>query len=326
MSRPLPPWLDVPLLNETCPLPLDTPFTRAQAIERGVTRRQFQILRERELVKELTHGAYAVTQLRDTIESRARALQLVVPDAVLVVDRTAAWLHGVDALPRSAAYEPVPLELVSRNESRTRRAGVRGGIRNLLDSDVTQVEGMRVTTPLRTALDLGRSLRRSDAFAALCSFLRHGLAHGDLQGQLPRFRRMPGVVQLRELAPLATGLPESPPEAVLLLACWDAGVESAVPQQWEYDDDGRPCYRCDITVPELRLRFEYQGVAAHRSPEKRAADADRKAWLEARGWCVVEVWAADLFGPGVDPLDVVYAGVRTARARLGGWCPEGEFL
>ena len=112
------------LLDDRCPLPLDRPFTRQQAAALGVGPKQLRRAAELSLVREVVRGAYAVAQLRDTIELRAGALSLVVSDGAVVTDRTAAWLHGIDVLPRRAVHEPVPVDVFSAESSRLRRPGV----------------------------------------------------------------------------------------------------------------------------------------------------------------------------------------------------------
>lgn len=70
--------------------------------------------------------------------------------------------------------------------------------------------GVRVTTPLRTALDLGCLLRAREAIAALDAFARlHGIPTALLTAELPRFKRRRGVRQLRTLVPLVDGRAES---------------------------------------------------------------------------------------------------------------------
>ena len=67
-----------------------------------------------------------------------------------------------------------------------------------------EVLGLRVTTPLRTACDLGRLLSRDRAFAALDTMLRLGAFDAEeLWAETERFRGMRGVRQLRAFAPLA---------------------------------------------------------------------------------------------------------------------------
>ena len=86
---------------------------------------------------------------------RATALGLVLPPHAVVVDRTAAWLHGVDALRRSAVHSPPPLDVSHFTDTRMDRPEVDGRRRGLLPNDITLVHGIPVTTWLRTALDCG---------------------------------------------------------------------------------------------------------------------------------------------------------------------------
>lgn len=317
---PTPAWLprDLALLDGRCPLPLDVPFTSATARAEGVGTKQLRSLLRRGLVREVVHGAYAAAQLPDTIAVRAAALRLVLAPGAVVTDRTAAWLHGVDVLPRAAVHAPVPLDVFSADESRVRRPGVSSGIRALLDRDLTRVDAVAVTTPVRTALDLGRLLGRYDAIGALDAFLRHGVPRAALEAELPRFRGYRGVVQLRGLVPIADPRAESVPESALRLHALDAGL-ALEPQVWV---EG---YRVDLGSRELPYAAEYCGRAFHSGPA-RAADLARTAVLESAGWVVDEFWSDDLYAPGADPSRRIHHGMARARQALGSWRPEGQFL
>lgn len=331
MSAPPPPrWLtaDLVLLDDRCPLPLDRPFTAAEALRRGISRWYLRELRRRGLVRELLRGVYAVAQLPDTIELKVAALRLVVPPSAVVVDRTAAWFHGVDILPRSAVHEPPPVDLFDRRRARkVRRDGVRSGQRTLLESDVMVVGGVLVTTPLRTALDLGRNLPRYDALAALDAFLRQGVDHGQLLGSVERFRGDRGVVQLRGLAPLADRRAESPAESVLRGHWIDAGLPTPEPQWWVSDECGVPIYRIDVGLPALRYGAEYNGERFHTGEDVEARDEERSAWLmETGGWTITTFWKEDLYGHDADPAARLLAGLKQARLAMGKWRPQGHFL
>ena len=322
MSRP-PAWLptDLPLLDARCPLPLGEPFAARDAHGWGVSSKVLRTLVRRGLVREVVRGAYAVMQLPDTIEVRAAALRLVVSEGAVVTDRTAAWLHGLDVLPRSAIHEPVPLDVFSATESRLRRGGIHSGIRELRDRDLSIVDGVLVTTPVRTALDLGRLLRRYDAIGALDGFLRLGVEREELDADLGRFKGYRGVVQLRELVPLADGRAESVPESALRLHAHDADLPPLVPQVWV---DG--VFRIDLARPELRYGAEYHGVAFHTGPEHEREDRERADWLDRRGWVIDDFWKDDLYGPTAHPAAIMRAGLHRARERLGAWRPQGRFL
>jgi hypothetical protein len=323
-----PAWLppELSLLDERCPLPLDRPFTRAQTAVWGISRHYFRILLARRLVRPMVRGTYAVAQLPDTIDNRAAALRLVLPPGAVVTDRTAAWLHGIDVLPRSAVHEPVPLDVFSAEESRLRRPGVSSGVRGFLPHDLTTVRGVVVTTPVRTALDLGRLLKRYDAIGALDALLRRGVERAALEAELCRFKGYRGVVQLRALVPHADPRAESMPESALRLHGIDAGVPELTPQLWVCDEWGREIYRLDLGHPGLRYGAEYHGERFHVGDEHEAHDRERGQWLDDRGWEIDTFWKADLYGPRADPGRRLWDGVMRARARLGSWQPQGKFL
>src|SRR5690606_32912575 len=129
-------------------------------------------------------------------------------------------------------------------------AGVDGRTRDLLSEDIMVLHGMRVTKPLRTALDLGCCLRRREAYAALNAFAREfELARQDYQSALGRFRRRRGVVQLRELVALVEPRLESERESWVFLEIATAGLPLPEPQWW-IEIDGVPTYRLDCAYPE----------------------------------------------------------------------------
>ena len=163
------------------------------------------------------------------------------------------------------------------------------------------VHGLRVTTPLRTALDLGCNLRRRDALAALDQFVRvHQLTREEMaRGALRYFRRR-GVVQLRRLIPLADGRAESPRESWTRLEILDAGLPSPELQYW-IEIDGVPTYRLDHAYPRHLVAVEYDGEDFHdRTEEQRRHDRERRAWLEAHRWTVIVVRKGDFGGGNCD--------------------------
>jgi hypothetical protein len=312
-------------LDDRCPLPLDRPFTAAEAGGLGVSRHTLARLVEMSLVRPLARGTYVAAQAVDTIEIRAEALRLVVADTAVVTDRTAAWLHGVDILPRGAVHEAPPIQVFGRTGSRLRRPQVASGVRTLRDSDVMVVSGIRVTTPLRTALDLGRLLGRFDALAALDGFLRIGVPHDRVLSEVERFKGERGVVQLRHLAPLADGRAESPPESALRLHWYDAGLPRPEPQWWVHDDAGFAVYRLDLALPACRYAAEYDGERFHTASDAER-DEVRRTWLDQeRGWLIDVFDKSDLYASIGDPARRLITGVRRARSRAGLWVPQSRY-
>jgi hypothetical protein len=260
---------------------------------------------------------YAVAQAPDDLAFRARALRLVVSPSAVVTDRTAAWLHGVDVLPRSALTTPPPISVFQRPGTRSRRAGVASGERMLLPRDVVEIDGLMATTPLRTALDLGRLLWRFDALAALDKFLRLGVVLDELLSEIERFKGYRGVLQLRYLAPLADPRAESGAESALRLHWYDAGLPKPEPQWWVCDEHGTALFRLDLALPEVLFAAEYDGTEFHTSDEDRAYDRERRAWLtECRSWVIEVFLNDDIYRLHADPAPRLQAGLHRATATL----------
>ncbi len=122
-------------MDETLPLnplqallPLDRPFTRAMARAAGVERTSLERMLREGTVRRLVRGVYAAATAPDTISLRAGAVALAVGREAIAVDRTAAWVHGVDVtvLP---AEEPRPLEVLSPGRPDPRSPGQRSSAR-----------------------------------------------------------------------------------------------------------------------------------------------------------------------------------------------------
>jgi len=280
----------------------EKPFTLADLPGLGLTRTRLRRLLATGQVRRMLRGVYVASALEDTFELRVTAVALVVADGHVVVDRTAAWLHGIETYSTAELELGPEVETCSvRGKPPTRRGDVAGGSRDLADEDVMTVDGIRVTTPLRTALDLGCHLRRREAFAALCLFARHhGITADVIAPGVRRFARRRGVVQLRELAVLVDPRIESPREAWTFLAIHDAGLPHPTPQVW-VDVDGVPTYRLDFAYQAARICVEYDGVEAHDRVEGQAErDRTRRQWLRDHGWTVIVIKLGAFTGDELD--------------------------
>lgn len=271
------------------------PFTRADlaALDRSPADLR-RAIRGGDL-RGVVRGVFVAAGVPDTIELRAGALAEVVSPHHVVTDRTAAWLHGVDAH-AYAEHDSVPLieTCAVRWHEPTARAEADGRTRDLHPCDVMVLHGVPVTTPLRTALDLGCCLRRREAFAAMVALARlHRLTSDDLVRELGRYRRRRGVIQLRGLAGLVDPRIESPREAWVFLEIADGGLPLPEPQFWIVVD-GVPTFRLDFAYPKARVCVEYDGVEAHeQSDEQREHDRRRRRWLRDHGWTVIVVRNGD---------------------------------
>jgi hypothetical protein len=264
------------------------PFTWRQVAARGMPRHRLQAALENREVRRLLIGVYLRSDRPITTLVRAQAAALVISPHAVVCDRTAAWVHGVDAFRYAELDVHPPLETyVLRGHRATNRPECNGGTRDLRASDWTIIGGVRVTTPIRTALDLGCKLSRREAIAVMDALMReHGFTVADLMRELPRYVRRRGVIQLRQLVPLVDGRAESSGESWTRIEIDNRGLPTPVPQHW-VNVAGVPTYRLDLAYPHARVAIEYDGEEFHTGPEDRERDARRRGWLRDHGWTVI---------------------------------------
>lgn len=281
------------------PLSLDEPFTRAEANRAGIPDRQLRALVKECFVRNPIRAVYVSTLLPDDLDLRVRILAKVVPEGCFVADRTAGWLHGANMIlapndhlqtPRVSLFHPA-------GQGRTRLAIADSGERDVRSEDLMSLGDVLVTTPLRTALDLGRSLHRAQALAAMDALLRLGVFDlAQLLANVERFAKRRGVRQLRFLAPLADGRSASPGESATRLHWWDAGLprpELQIP----HVEHGREVYYLDMGLPELRFAAEYDGEKWHSEREDVEHDRRRRAYLRrVEGWQIEEFRRENVYG------------------------------
>jgi hypothetical protein len=273
------------------------PFTNQDLAQLGISRQQLRSGLQSGELRRVTLNVYVASSVPDTIELRAACLALVTRPEVVVCDWSAAWLWGVDAYDPGEDANAAPLSVVTSGRgSRVRRPGFDGAKRDLSDDDIVTVGTVRVTTPARTALDLACLRGRGSSLAILDAFMRvQGVTQEEFQVLLIRYKRRRGVVQLRELVPIASPLPESMGESFTRGTIYDAGLGVPTPQVW-IDVPGYGRVRGDLVYERERIVVEYDGVEFHSSPADREHDERRRAALRAAGWIVIVVRKEDLGG------------------------------
>ncbi len=302
-------------LTSSAPVPVDRPFTSSWARANGVDSRRLRAWVRSGLLQNPIHGVLYAAQLTDCLALRIECLRLVAPADAVVTDRTAAWLHGAPMVLEPNSHLHVPrVDLFLLPGGRIRRVPVRSGQRELLAGEIEEIEGVRVTTRLRTMCDLGMKLPRRQAFAAMCSMLR--IADFDLddvrqQAEI-RFKGHRWVRQLRALIPLCDPRFESPGECVLVLIWYDTpGLPAFEPQFRVPGPHG--VFRLDLAVPGLRYAAEYDGAEFH-GPDRVAADSERRSWLtDHDGWSFSVFVADDVRGTGQIASDRLLRDVADAR-------------
>jgi hypothetical protein len=198
-----------------------------------------------------------------------------------VCGAAAAWLHGI------ATTALGPTELV---EAQWKQKA----------DDAVEVCGVRVTSPITTAVELAMRLPRPFALSAVDAFLRSGKADlWALRAASADYERQAGYRQSQEVLRWADRRAASPGESWLRLRLIDAGFG---PPALQVRVDGPTrSYRLDLAYPDRpvdgrRLGLEYDSDAWHSSTKQQLRDETRRAELDALGWHIISVRRTDLWG------------------------------
>lgn len=235
---------------------------------------------------------------------RCGALQLLDPD-VVIMGEAAAWLLGFDK-----AREPQRVVALSRR-LRLDNSTFRTHDRRLDPELVDRVDGIRVTCPALTALDLALTQGGRPIDAAL----RGGIALSALWAAFRAAPNRPGNATIRRLLLESRDEPWSAAEreAHRLLhrgriAGWRTNHPILLPLGWVL---------LDIAFPRLRLALEIDGYEFHSSRAAFEADRARDVALALAGWAVHRFTAARVFGHPDAFLEEVQAllAARDGRSR-----------
>lgn len=307
-------------LPDSFPLPLDAPFTQRAALRAGLTGRDLQWLVKHGFLARPLRGVYVAAHLPDSIDLRCACLRLVVPTDAVICDRHAGWLHGAEMVLAPGEHldlRPIRVFLPA-GRGRLRNGLADSGERTFGPDDIVEVGGLRVTSPIRTAWDIGRTRWTDRSLAGIDQMLRLGLfSKEELVAGVERFRGMRWVTVLRVMAPLADGRSESPPESVLRLR-WIEALRFTPTPQLEVWDGSDFLARLDLAEEHLRFAAEYDGAEWHSSPEQQARDRHRRALCEERAdWLITPFVKENLFGRRQNAEQLLITGVAEARRRHG---------
>lgn len=261
------------------------PFLGRKAIVAGLlTRRQLQ---SRTWVPML-RDVFVHRDVQQSDAVRARALLLVMPSDAIIAGRTAAWLQGVWR-PRPGV--PVPLEYARPRDVDGRGllgASLSRRVIRLCDdewSDVTEIAGVPVMSPMRTCFDLMRERELVEAVVVADAYAHSGLLSLPwLWAYVDAHRRWPGVRTARNAVDLASDRSQSGGESRLRMIVVLAGFPPPLVNPPVYA--GHPTRLCGhpdlvIVVGHPVLGLEYDG-AYHDDGDQRQADNRRENRLLTR--------------------------------------------
>ena len=255
------------------------------------------------------------------IIERARVLTAAAPGAwvshetaaVLTLLGLPPWLGDCSGIHLSKPHE-LP---------RVRRAGVTGHRVRCIPGELTDVDGIPVTAPPRTWLDLAADLPLNYLIALgdqIIRVPRPGLeqraepyAHKEgLRLLIRQHPNMKGVGKARlALDEMRVGA-DSFPETFLRLALLDARLpEPELQVSLDPDDSGSPA--ADLGYRRYRIAVQYDG-AHHLTREQQSRDNRRDEAFLSAGWAYFKVNADDLADGFEGAIArIKRAGIRSAR-------------
>ena len=285
-------------------------FRGRTAVEEGVLSKQH--LRS-SAWQRLFRGIYADSRIEIThsIRCAVAAEYVLAPDAV-IAGRSAAKLYGADSRADTDPVEALvpPAAVVIPHVGLVVHRG------RLAPDDWHEVEGLAVTTAVRTCWDLARWLPAIEAVVIVDQLLaRRVVSPAELVAyQWKRRAEKPtprGIRRYEYLLALVDGGAESPQESRLRVRLAQAGLARLETQVVVRNARGAFVARVDLGWKELQIAIEYDG-AWHRSTFAQISrDRERHDAIEAVGWIVVHVTAEQMR----DDFNGVVVRIRAARRR-----------
>jgi hypothetical protein len=284
------------------------PFSLADARAAGITRSAVRNAHAGGRLHRLGHDLYvrepeAGYRTQVVVAARTHA------DAVLILD-AAAHLHGFWC-PWPSGWR-APTVAVARG--RRRQYALARVVQRAYDpEDIAQVDGLTVTSPARTALDLAAQLTLPEALVVVDAYARRGsparrtavrpelrsARRDELLRACVRMTAQRGIDRARQAAALADPAAESAPESYARGLCLVAGHPEPLVQHPVRGADGRTYY-ADLYWPGCRLIVEIDGAEKYDERSGIVDEKRREDTLRAAGFRFRRIIAGDLWRTGIE--------------------------
>jgi very-short-patch-repair endonuclease len=258
---------------------LDWPFLGTEALARGVVNR-YQL---RTQYDQVFRNVYVPKGQALAPADKAVAAWLWSGRRATVAGLSAAALLGTRWID---AKRPAELAQASRHKTK----GILLHSDELWDDESCFIRAIPVTTPARTAFDLGRRRGLTTAVIRLDALMRAtNVKPPEVALIADRHRGARGTVQLREALGLADAGAESPQETRTRLVLTAAGLRPQRTQIEIFNRFGGYVHRIDMGWDDWQVGVEYDGIQHWTDPDIRNHDIDWQAEAEALGWRIIRV-------------------------------------
>ncbi len=259
------------------------PFIGSEALACGALSRHQLRTRYRAVLPNV----YLSNDVQLSLELRIFAAWLWSGRTATIVGAAAAALHRSKWIP-----DDVPVEL---NHANTRPPhGVLTRRDALLEGETQTMDGRAVTTPERTAFDIGRRGAIRSAVVRLDALARAtGFKVDDVLRVAKCHPHSPGLRRLETALELVDPGAQSPRESYLRLLLIDAGFPRPQTQIPVLGVDGIPLAYLDLGWEENLVAVEYDGDQHRTDRRQYVKDLQRIEMVERMGWIIVRVVAED---------------------------------
>jgi hypothetical protein len=197
----------------------------------------------------------------------------------------------------------------------------------LYSDEIIMVDGIPVTTPERTWLDMAEMLT-IDELVALgdscvrvprAAFENRAAPHcgvADLRRVIARHRGKRGIRRAKEALALIRVGSDSPQETLLRLAVTRAGLPEPELNAPITGDDGCPHHQPDLSYRKYRIGVEYEGDH-HGEEEQVVRDITRSESYAALGWTEVRISKRNMLNDARPAVTKIRAALIQAGWRKG---------
>jgi very-short-patch-repair endonuclease len=191
---------------------------------------------------------------------------------------------AAEILDASCGHWDAPAEVTVPHRGQRSHARLIVHRSHLFPGEITQVKGVEVTTPVRTAYDLAR---RGDLVEGVVAVDRLANVHRFNPDLLLNFTARYRGTRGNELVPYVLAFADrragSPMETRLRLLIVQAGLPKPEVQWAVQDERTRTAVWLDLAWPDLMIGIEYEGED-HTKPGQVLRDVGRYTGLVDKGW------------------------------------------
>lgn len=292
-------------------------LTAAQLYAAGRSPAQVRTLVRSGRLVVIGHGIYVTQTVASQFAGlehgdhwlRAAAVLVAAGPGSVLSHQSAALAHNIDVIGQ--------VDHVTMTTTQPGRRGRRNGVHRyqvVSRPEIVRKFGLPVTTPLRTVIDLIRTLPFPEGVVAADCAARLGeITLAELRLEAERLPQRPGSVRLARAAYFADSQAESPLESLARAVFDDGGLPPPVLQMPIHGDRGF-IGRVDFYWPQHKTIAEVDGAAKYADPDRARKQLWRDKALRETGHEVVHFnWTEVTTQPERVVMSIRAAFARAAR-------------